>query len=259
MFKKLVTSVTLSPSAIGELVSYSKKLRSQLPLRIAGTLLLLGALILELVIIYIPTSPVMPEKRTPIDVVVTKNTKSLMYTQETRNISQGNADATKKPAQPSDQLIYTLTVVNKSEETQEAQIYIDLKDVFDYASLLGNNDASLNGTILSWPTTSLEPNESQARTFTIKMVKDISTAPSNGLAFDCKMSTAFGDVQDNVVRCSTVKSFNTEVNNLPVFNNATSITILTVVLTTSLLLLLRNIQQCREIAIIRKLLSEGEV
>lgn len=257
MFKKLVSSVALSPSAVGDLANYSKKLKSKTPYRIAAVVFILSALILEMVIIYNPASVSLPEKRIPSDVAVTKNQNGLEYSLETRNISQGNADATIKPAQSADQLIYTLTVKNTSDEPLTTKFSIDLQDVFDYASLLGNNEASLNNTSLEWPETILEPGEDQVRTFTVKMAKDISTAPMNGLAYDCKMTTAFGSIQNNVVRCSTVKVVETEMDSLPALSNKLSIAILSVALITSILLLLRNVQQRREIKIMRNQLTEG--
>lgn len=259
MFKKLVASVTLSPSAIGDLASYAKTLKSRTPYRVAATVLIFATLILEIVIINNPAPTTLPKARTPSNVVVTKNINGLKYSLDARNISQGNADATKKPAQSADQIIYTLSVKNTSNEPKDAQITIDLQDVFDYSSLLGNNDASLDGTLMAWPKVTLQPGEDQVRTFTIKMAKDISTAPTNGLAYDCKMTTAFGSVHHSVVRCSTVKTIQTGVEALPKFNTSTSITILTVAFITSLLLLIRNMQLRREIKIIRNQLTEGNL
>lgn len=259
MFRKLVASVTLSPSAIGDMANYYRELKSHTPYRIAAVLFIFAALVLELVILNAPPTASVPAPRTPLNVVVTKNTPDLVFSLNSRNISQGNADATKKPAQSADQLVYTLNIKNISKEPQTVDFSIDLQDVFDYASLLGNNEAALNGTILKWAETTIEPGEDQVRTFTIKMAKDIPTAPMNGLAYDCKMTTAFGSVQDNVVRCSTVKTLETEMKMLPSLSNKTSIAILSVAFITSLALLLRNLQLRREVKIIRHQLTEGDL
>lgn len=257
MFKKMVASVSLSPSAVGELASYSKNLKKQRPYRIASTLLLLAALILQLVIIYFPPQSALPPPVTPEDIAVTRNQNGLRYSLEGRNISQGNADATKVRAQSSDQIIYTLAVKNTSDNAQTTKFPVDLRDMFDYASILSLNEGELNGSVLEWPEATIEPGEDQVRAFTIKMAKDISTAPTNGLAFDCKMTTAFGSVVDSVVRCSTVKMVETEMTSLPVFNKRTSLSILIVAFLTSFLLLLRNVQKSKEIKIIRKELAKG--
>ena len=136
---------------------------------------------------------------------------------------------------------------------------IDLQDVFDYASLLGNNEAALYDTVLKWPETTIEPGENQSRTFTIKMARDISTAPMNQLAYDCKMTTAFGSIQNSVVRCSTVKYLETELSALPKFSNTLSLTIIIVALITSIILLLRNLQLRYEVRIIKNKLTEGDL
>ena len=257
MFKKLVSSVSLSPSAIGDLANYSKKIKQQTSYRIASAILFLLVLMLELVIVYSPSIAVLPNEREINDMVTVKNTDNLIYSIEAKNISQGNSNAAERPAQSADQLIYTLTIKNISSEEQAANFSIDLKDVFDYASLLNNGDASLNGTLLEWPKTIIDPGQDQTRTFTIKMSKDISTAPMNKMAYDCKMTTFFGDASNSVVRCSTVKVVETEMNALPKLSATISITIVSVALITSMILLFRNIQLRREIKIIRNQLTEG--
>lgn len=259
MFKKLVARVTLSPSAIGDLANYAKALKSRTLYRIATTAIIFVSLIFELILINNPSTTTLPPPRQPSDVMVTKNSDGLIYSLNTRNISQGNVDATKNPAQSSDQLIYTLSVKNTSKEPKTTQLFIDIQDVFDYASILGNNEASLNGTVLTWPEVTIEPGHDYARTFTIKMAKDISTAPANGLAYDCKMTTGFGKVNDNVVKCSTVKTLETGLKALPSLKDSTSITILSVAFITSLLLLIRNIQLRYEVKIIREQLTEGKL
>lgn len=256
MFKKLVASITLSPSAMRDLSAYSKRLKVQTPYRVATFFIFVAALILELIIVNMPAPP-LPTSRTPTNVAVTKNADGLRYNISANNLSQGNSDATTTPAQAGDQILYTLTAENHSKEEKSTTFAIDLQDAFDYASLLGNNDGSLTGTILEWPETTIQPNEDQARTFTIKMDRDISTAPSSGIAYDCLMSTGFGILHESVVRCSTVKTISSEVDRLPKIGVTTSIVITSVAAFTSLILLLRNLQLRREAKVMRDQLTEG--
>ena len=257
MFKRLIASVVLSPSAIGDLASYSTRLKKQTSYRVAASILILVAFFLELAVINMPTTNNIPPSRGINDIVSTKNSSGLEYSLETRNISQGNSDATSNPAQSSDQLVYTLRAKNTSGEVQSTNFSIDLRDVFDYASILGDNGASLDGTILHWPETIVEPGQDQVRVFTVKMARDISTAPMNELAFDCKMTTFYGARHDNVVRCSTVKTIETGMSTIPSLNTKITMTIISVALFTSLLLLFRNLQLRKELKIIRNLLTEG--
>ena len=259
MFKKLIAKVTLSPSAIGDLSNYYKELKKHTIYRIVAVLLFSFVLILEYAIINISPPTGTPNERTPSDMIVTKNTTNIKYSLEARNISQGNANATTNPAQSADQLVFTLNAHNVSKEPQTVDFAIDLQDVFDYASLLGNNEAALYDTVLKWPETTIEPGENQSRTFTIKMARDISTAPMNQLAYDCKMTTAFGSIQNSVVRCSTVKYLETELSALPKFSNTLSLTIIIVALITSIILLLRNLQLRYEVRIIKNKLTEGDL
>lgn len=112
------------------------------------------------------------------------------------NISQGNVDATSVTAKTNDRITFTLTASNKGG-TPIAFLFEDhIGDASEYAKVIDNGGASYNASVrsLKWPEVTLNPGETQVRSFSMQILPDIPPTPtgvSDPSSYDCKIENGF--------------------------------------------------------------------
>jgi uncharacterized repeat protein (TIGR01451 family) len=120
----------------------------------------------------------------------------LEFNKTATNISQGNVDATKVTAKENDRITFVLQAKNSGGTAKSFTFEDNIGDALEYSKLVANGGGTYNEEtrMLSWPTISLKPGESQERTFTIQILSTIPATPtgiSDPSSYDCKIENAF--------------------------------------------------------------------
>jgi len=192
---------------------------------------------------------------TPANVAMTKSAK---------NTSQGNVDATSVIAKAGDQITYTITVKNSGGTAADVDLKDDLGDVLEYAKLVDNGGGifDTNTKFLSWGTLSIKPNETQTRTFVVRILDTIPTTPqgiSNTMSYDCQMLNVFGNQTFVKVDCQPPKVVEQTVTQLPHTGPTENMIFAGVVLAVVAYFYLRSRQLGKEVRLIRRDLNTGAI
>ena len=139
-----------------------------------------------------------------------KCTAKLISTKKAVNMSQGNIWASSSTARAGDKITYTIAVKNNGLIAAPVEFKESLTDVLEYATLidLGGGSFNKDTKTLTWPTSTVQANQTQSRTFAIQILNDIpatNTGKSNEASFDCKMVNTFGNSVSINVSCPTQK------------------------------------------------------
>lgn len=132
-----------------------------------------------------------------------------------------NTDANGSTVNPGDELIYTLSVTNKSSNTKVKQFVIEenIGDILEYADVTNLHGGTIdsNNTV-RWPATDIPANQTIEKQVTVKVKATIPSTPSpssNPGSFDCKMTNVYGDVIEVNVPCSPAKTTEQISGSLP--------------------------------------------
>ncbi len=162
-----------------------------------------------------PTPP--PPKPTPANIQTNKTSK---------NVTQGNVDATKTTAKVNDRVSFTVTAQNTGGTAAPITMSDNLKSVLGYASLVDDGGGTLNAStkVLSWPAETVNPGATISKTFTVQMKSSLESATT-----ECEMKNAyFSTVLTIPVGCTTPPAkleLSKDAKNLTQGNvNATTVT-----------------------------------
>lgn len=193
----------------------------------------------------------------------TKTATSIKQQLTTRNLTQGNVPAETVVAEAGDRIGYTLTATNDSSTDQLTPLAMALDDVLEYSTLLDNGGGSLDDKsphLLSWPPVTLAPGQTTERTFVVQIIDPIpatAKGKSNGMSYDCILSSAYGTGTQIRVHCPTGKDIETAISLFPTIGTTGNIIFGTVVGGLVIFFYLRTRQLKEEIRLIRHNLNEG--
>lgn len=140
-----------------------------------------------------------------------------------KNLTQDQIDATQRIAQSGDRILFRLSAENTGKITSTVNFSDNITDTLEYSTLYDNGGGALTETergekILSWGNIVLRPGDAVSRTFTVKVVDDISSAPrglSDPTSYDCVMTNTFGSTTNIPVNCSMTKTLESAISQLP--------------------------------------------
>lgn len=180
------------------------------------------------------------------------------------NTSQGNVDATKTTAQAGDQIRYTITIENTGGTAIETTLEDNLFDVVEYATVVdaGGGQFDPESKKIVWEDITLKPDESQARTFIIRVKDEIPTTAqgvSEPSSYDCKLQNVFGNQVIINVDCQPPKIIEQTVTQLPHTGPAENMMFAGVVLAVVTFFYARSRQLGKEVRLIRRDLNTGAI
>lgn len=182
-----------------------------------------------------------------------------------RNASQGNVAASSVTARANDKLTYTLTAKNIGGTPVEATFEDHLGDALEYTRLTDTGGGTFNEAEkkLSWPKVTLQPGETQERTFALQVASAIPSTPtgqSDQSSYNCAIENTFGDDYINIpVECATPKAIEQAVTQLPQTGPAENMMFAGVVLAVVTYFYARSRQLNKEVRLIRKDLNAGTI
>jgi uncharacterized repeat protein (TIGR01451 family) len=193
-----------------------------------------------------------------------KCSPDIIKSKTSTNISQGFADASTVIAKPGDQISFTITIKNDGLKSATIEPEDNIRDILDYATVIDNGGGTIdtkNG-VLSWPSFSLDPNDTQTRTFVIKLldpIPQIAKGTSDLTSYDCKITNTFGNSISIDVACPTVKIVETIATELPKTGPTENVIFACIVLAVAAYFFARTRQLEKEIHLIRKSASIGAI
>lgn len=276
-FKKIVSDLSFSPAMMGQLSLLANKIKKEELIRRIGLLLFISTLLIQSLIILQPSeqtnslsiSEMIARGYEPItdnclDVTSFECIKDLNKSITANNSSQGNVDAKSVVAQAGDHISYTVSFTNASKKDIKVIPQIHLSDTLEYSEIIQNDGATIDNSknILSWGKTTLSPNSTQTRTYTISLLDKVPTT-SRGKNYkkshDCVISNTFGNKIDIDVNCPTIKQVEKIYLELPQLSliNFIIISAIGLSLITYHYLIARQIK--KEIQIIRRNANAGTI
>ena len=180
------------------------------------------------------------------------------------NISQGYVSAPTVTAKPGDQISYTITITNTGLQSASTELSDNLSDVLEYSTLTDNGGGSLNNTtgVISWSDINLKPNESQTRTFIIRILDNIpatAKGSSNQTSYDCTITNTFGNSISINIECPAPKTIEKITSELPKTGPSENLIFACIILALAAYFFARSRQLEKEIRIIRKNTNMGTI
>lgn len=172
------------------------------------------------------------------------------------NTSQGSVNAATVTASEGDQINYTITITNNDQGSTSTALEDNLSDVLEYTTLIDNGGGTLSSAgVLSWPDITLNPGDTQTRTFVVRLLDSIpSTAQgvSDLTSYDCKITNVFGNLISINVNCPTPKIIEKITTELPKIGPIENLIFAIIVLGATAYFYARTRQIEKEIRLIRK-------
>ncbi len=276
-FKKIVSDIAFSPSAIGQLIAYSKKTkRDELTRKIGLLFLILAILVQSITILRPPESSNaasvadMIDRGYGTDPSTCSNSKQpqcikgLTLSTTATNLSQGNTPAANVIQQPGDQISSTIIIENTTTDIINTKPKLRLADTLEYAELIDEGDGVLDDTsnTLLWANITIPPKTSATKTYILKILDEIpGTAQATFYpeSYDCKSSYVFGNKIDMNINCPIIKNIESTAKQLPELAPIKAISLSLIVLIIAVLLYVKTRQINREIKQIRHESNAGTI
>jgi uncharacterized repeat protein (TIGR01451 family) len=195
--------------------------------------------------------------------VVSENPQSNIIKSKTAtNISQGVNNASATTARPGDQISYTIKITNSENTPLSTKLEDNVSDILDYSTIIDNGGGTLDNTtsILYWPSVTLSPNDTQTRTFIVKLLDSIPPTAQgtiNPMSYDCIMTNVFGDLTNIDIDCPAPKIVEKVVMKLPKAGPTENIIFTSIILMLATYFFARSRQLEKEIHIIRRNANAG--
>ena len=189
---------------------------------------------------------------------------NIVLSKAAQNVSQGNIDASSKPAKEKDQITFTLTAENKGGSAKAVTFEDMIGDTLEYSKLTDNGGGTYNESTrtLAWPTVNLKAGAKEIRTFTVQILAQIPATPagqSDPSSYDCRIENVFGnDVIINVT-CPGPKVIEQVVPELPHTGPTENIIFAGIVLSIVTFFYFRSKQLSTEVRLIRRDLNGGTI
>jgi hypothetical protein len=190
---------------------------------------------------------------------------ALTFNKTATNASQGNVVASTVAAKENDRIIYTLSMKNSGGTAAPVKISDNLQDTLEYSTLVDNGGGTFDNTTktLSWPDISLNPGESQERSFAIQVLSTIPVTPtgtSNPDSYNCVMDNTFqGSGVTIPVTCAPPKVIEHITAELPHTGPTENMIFAGVVLGVVTYFYARTRQVNKEIRLVRRDLNAGTI
>lgn len=181
------------------------------------------------------------------------------------NVSQGNIDATTTTAKENDRITFTVTAKNTGGTAKSFTFEDNIGDLLEYAKLIDNGGGNYDEKtrVLSWPALTLNPGETQVRTFTAQVLGAIPATPqgvSDPSSYDCKIENAFYTSSVVIpVPCPTPKVIEQVVPELPKTGPTENIIFAGIVFSIVTFFYFRSRQLNTEVRLIRRDLNGGTI
>ena len=182
----------------------------------------------------------------PVPAAFTKHKTAVNLTQ--------NIDATTKPAQPGDQIRYTLTTKNIGGAASNYVVTEHLDDVLEYASVSDPAGGRLQDGVMSWPATIIKPGETLTKTFTVTIKNPIPATPvgvSDKFSYDLHLDNVYGDAIRISLQPPLAKQVEAASTSLPDTGSGTATIIVLIVSALTLFFYFRNRQLIAEVKLLR--------
>ncbi|HEY2003599.1 MAG TPA: PKD domain-containing protein [Candidatus Saccharimonadia bacterium] len=177
------------------------------------------------------------------------------------NLTQ-NIDATTKPAQPGDQIRYTLTTKNTGGESANYVVTEHLEDVLEYATVSNPAGGHLSDGVMIWPATVIKPGDSLVKTFVVTIKDPIPDTPvgvSDKYSYDLQLDNVYGDAIHISLEKPLAKQVEAASTNLPDTGSGTATFIVLSVSALTLYFYFRNRQLATEIKLLRGEFQGGQL
>jgi len=262
MFRKIVSSLPFSPALVGQLGFYVRELRKEQLMRRLGLVFIVLTAIVQAFAMLEP--PQALSARSVDAGTSNASSPSIIRAKSARNLTQGLADATTKPAQPGDRIEYTLRTTNNSTDPIAIDTNENLADVLEYATLIQDGGGTLDTTTqtLHWDSIVLQPGQSYSRRLAVQLFDTIPGTPiasNNPLSYDCKLTNSYGNAVTVPIECPPSKIIENTVRALPPVNQTANISFSTLLVLLAFILYVRTVQFAKEIKLIRHELSGGTI
>ena len=180
------------------------------------------------------------------------------------NISQGSVDASTAIAKSGDQIGYTITIKNNDINSATSKLEDDISDTLEYSELVDNGGGILDAKtgLLSWPDIELSPNDTQSRTFIVRILDTLpatARGSSEPASYNCIMTNTFGNSINIMVDCPTPKIIEEIAAELPKTGLIENIIFAFVIFMFAFYFLIRSRQLENEIRAIRKDINMGTI
>lgn len=270
MFKKIVSNLPFSPALVGQLGFYAKRLRKEEATRRLTLMFVALTIVVQSMVVFQPSIsanatnlPELPKCIVNSQSLVSDPlcSPNITKSKTSVNTSQGYVNASTVTANASDQISYTIAITNSGSVSTSAKLEDNLLDVLDYATLIDNGGGTLDTKgVLSWPDITLSPNDTQTRTFVVRLLSSIpSTAQStnNPASYDCILTNTFGNSTNINVSCPTPKIIEKVATELPKAGSTENMLFACIVLAIAAYFYARTRQLEKEIHLVRKNTNVG--
>lgn len=258
MFKKIISQLSLSPASVEQVARYSFVVRRRARLYTIAAIIFAGISLLYLVVVIIqPTLShfsYQQDRTTATSQAVSDFQKNL-----TLGISSPS-----QIAGPGQTVIFNLTISNPSNSQLSGDIWLDTRDLSEYALLSyvsnsGIQSSSQSGVL--WSNITLSPGENQQLSLhaTINSpITDKSTSTANPASHDCNIAVAFGNQANVAIKCPFSKKIEQTFAKLPNVNYFIGLATFSLLTLISLAASLANRLRYKEIKIIRSQINTGD-
>ncbi|MFZ2125013.1 MAG: hypothetical protein WA087_02065 [Candidatus Saccharimonadales bacterium] len=263
MFKKIVSNLPFSPSLVGHLSHFSKKIKEEEKKRRTALFFIASTLLLQLFIPFQPaastdkTDNQSPTESSQYNVDISKSAVGT-------NLSQGFVEASSVTAHGGDQISYTITIQNISSKLIVYDFTLPLADALEYSTITDAGGGSLDKSTnqITWGNVTISPNSILTRTISIKILDPIpATAHSSNKpkSHDCIASVIFGNDVNINVECPALKQVENIMSSLPIINQRNNLIFTFSILFISVFMYLRTRLLEKEIRLIRKDANSGSI
>jgi PKD repeat protein len=170
------------------------------------------------------------------------------------NVTQGNIDATSKPASGGDVITYQLLTQNTGGSAGSYTVVEHIEDILEYADVTDLDGAAQAGGVLTWPAATIKPGETLTTTFKVTVKKPVPDTPvgvSDPFSYDLVMNNVYGNAVNIKITPSFAKEVEAASTSLPDTGASTGTIIVIVIGALSLYFYLRNRQLETEIRLLR--------
>lgn len=278
MFRKVVSALPFSPALVGQLGFYARRLNREQTTRRLGLLFIILAIGIQCFALFRP--PESTHAVVPMNVCPYTNTleatdtdcstcpynnlwirdkncnPKLMLSAEATNLTT-RTPATGQAARADDRIQYNLHTTSTSNNPITAPIEMSVNDLIEYGTVidLGGGIFDQETKKVSWGAVTIESQQTDTRSFVLQLDDNLPTTPQaidNTLAYDCKLTTMYGNAINVPIDCPTAKVVEGVIRQLPKASVGINVVFSAILLAVVVYFYARSRQLNREMRAIRK-------